>query len=158
MLNQIFPQRFDNAYRGHWLALWLFGLVVVFKGAISIGVIVNGRNAAISADGIPLDSFTVDGAEAFLSLFAAWGLGHLMLNVIGAIVLIRYRTMVPLMYLLLLVEHLTRKLIFWYLPMPRAEAPGLYINLVLVGLMVVGLTLSLWNRAEHDWDTHYSQK
>lgn len=148
MLNRLFPQRFDNEYRGHALALWIFGLLVLFKGAIGVGVMVNGRNAAVSADGIPLDAFGPAGTQAFVSLFAAWGLGHLMLNLVGATALIRYRAMVPLMYVTLLAEHLGRKLIFWYLPMPRTGAPGAFINLALVALMVIGLVLSLWRRDE----------
>ena len=74
MFNRLLPQRIDNTYRGHKVALWLFALVVFLKTSIGLGTIFNGRNAAISADGIPLDTFTPAGADAFVSLFAAWGL------------------------------------------------------------------------------------
>jgi MYXO-CTERM domain-containing protein len=48
------------------------------------------------------------------------------------------------MLLLLLLEHLVRRLIFVFLPIPRSEdAPGLFINLALVALLIVGLALSL---------------
>ncbi len=144
MLHQLLPQRIDNAYRGHRSALWLFALLVLMKGGIALGTIFNGRSAAISADGIPLDTFTPVGEQAFVSLFAAWGLSQLMLNLIGLLALVRYRAMVPLMFALLLVEHLGRRLIFWILPIARTETPpGYFVNLLFVAVMIVGLVLSL---------------
>jgi hypothetical protein len=70
-MNQILPQRIDNTCRGHPLAVWLFVPVVVLKTGIALGTVFNGRGAAQSADGIPLDSFGASGAEAVLTLFAA---------------------------------------------------------------------------------------
>lgn len=144
MFRHLLPQRIDNAYRGHRLALWILAALVLMKGGIGLGTIFNGRSAAVSADGIPLDTFSPAGAQAFISLFAAWGLAQLMLNLLGLLALLRYRAMVPLMFAVLLVEHLGRKLIFWILPIARAETPpGLFVNLGLVALMVIGLALSL---------------
>ncbi len=57
MLNPLLPRRVDNTYRGHKLALWLFGLVVLLKLVISLNSIFNGRTVASSADGILLDTF-----------------------------------------------------------------------------------------------------
>jgi hypothetical protein len=147
MPGQLLPQRIDNSYRGHKLALWLFGLVVLVKTGIGVGTIFNGRDAAINADGIPLDAFTPAGAQAFVSVFAAWGLAQVTIGVLCILVLIRYRALVPFMFALLLLEHLLRRLIFFVLPMPRiGEPPGFVINLALVAVMIVGLGLSLWNR------------
>ena len=59
-------------------------------------------------------------------------------------VLIRYRALVPLMFALLLLYQLSRKLILYYLPIPRTGTPPVSaINLVILGLMIVGLVLSL---------------
>lgn len=147
MLRQLLPQRIDNRYRGHRLALWLLAVLVLMKGGIGLGTIFNGHSAAASADGIPLDTFTPAGEQAFVSLFAAWGLSQLILNLIGLLVLVRYRAMVPFMFALLLLEHLSRKLIFLVLPIARTGTPpGFFINLVLIAIMVVGLVLSLWTR------------
>lgn len=149
MLTKLLPQHIDNTYRGHRLALWLFGLVVLMKGAIGLGTIFNGRNAAISADGIPLDTFSRAGEQAFVSLFAAWGLSQLVLNLIGLVALVRYRAMVPFMFALLLLEHLSRKLIFLVMPIPRTGAPpSFFMNLVIIAVMIVGLVLSLRSQAD----------
>ncbi len=71
-----------------------------------------------------------------------------MLNLIGLLVLVRYRAMVPFMFALLLLEHLSRKLIFLVMPIATTgTSPGFFINLVIVAVMIVGLGLSLRNQA-----------
>lgn len=150
MLDRLLPRSADNVYRGHRLALWLLGALVLMKGSIALGTIFNGRGAAAGADGIPLDTFTATGQQAFLSLFAAWGVSQVTLNLVGVLVLVRYRALVSLMFALLLAEHLCRKLVFMILPIPRTGAPpGFWINLVLVAAMLVGLALSLRRKNVH---------
>ncbi len=149
MLDRLLPRRLDNAYRGQHLALWLFGLVLAVKTGIALGTIFNGRSAAQSADGIPLAGFGPAGAEAVLTIFALWGLAQLVFSVFGVLALVRYRAMIPLMYVLLLLEHLARRWILLAKPLAReGTPPGLYINLALLGVMVAGLVLSLWRRGE----------
>lgn len=75
MLDRLLPKRIDNAYRGHKLALWLLAALVLMKGGIGLGTIFNGHSAATSADGIPLDTFTPAGAQAFLALLAVMIVG-----------------------------------------------------------------------------------
>jgi len=144
MFDQLFPQRVDNTYRGYKLALWLFALVVLMKVAMSLNSIFNGYTVATSADGIPLDTFTSAGAQTVVSLFALLGNSWLMICLLCILVLARYRSMIPLMFALLLLEHLSRKLILQFLPMVRTGTPpGFYVNLVLLAVMIVGLALSL---------------
>ena len=146
MFKQLFPERADNAYRGHNLALLLFTLVVLAKTGIGLGTIFNGRQAASSADGIPLDTYTSASAQTVLSLFALLGLSQVMICLICFVVLVRYRTMIPLMFALLLLYQLGRQLILHFLPIARTGAPpGSVINLVLLAMMIVGLALSLWS-------------
>lgn len=147
MFNPLLPRQIDHTYRGSKLALWLFGLIVLMKVAMSVNSIFNGRVVASSADGIPLDTFTPAGAQAVVSLFAAWGLGQLMICLLCILVLVRYRAFIPFMFALLLVEHLCRRLIFWAMPIARTgTSPGFAINLVLLALTALGLGLSLWRR------------
>lgn len=144
MLNQLLPRQIDNTYHGYKFALWLFGLVVFMKVSISLNSIFNGRLVASSADGIPLDTFTPAGAQAVVSLFAAWGLSQFIICLLCVLVLARYRALIPLMFALLLLEHLSRRLIFYVMPIVRTGTPpGFFVNLALLALMVVGLALSL---------------
>jgi hypothetical protein len=147
MFEQLFPTRADDAYRGHKLALWLFALLVVMKLGISLGTIFNGRVAASSADGIPLDTYTAAGAQTVLSLFALLGLAQLTICLLCIAVLVRYRTLVPLMFALLLLNHLGRYIVLQLLPIVRrGKPPGTAINLMLLGAIVAGLALSLRSR------------
>jgi len=154
LLGWILPQRLDNSYRGHPAALWLFVPVVVMKTGIALGTIFNGRGAARSADGIPLDSLGAAGAQAAVALFAIWGLSQLVISTFGLLALTRYRAMIPFMFALLLCEHLTRRWILFLKPVASTGAhPGSYINLVLTALMIIGLALALWERADAPVET-----
>ena len=145
LLNRMFPAQFDNDYRGHKFALWIFGGVVFMRVAMSLNSILNGRKVAATADGIPLDTFTPAGAQTVLSIFALLGLATLVICLLGIVVLIRYRSMVPLMFSLLLVQSTGGRLIFWLLPIPRTGMPfGFYVNMAILVLMIAGLALSLW--------------
>ncbi len=144
MFNQLLPQRIDNTYRGYKLALWLFALLLFMKITMSLNSIFNAYSVASSADGIPLDTYTSAAARTVVSLFALLGLSHFMICLLCILVLARYRSMIPFMFALLLLEYLSRKLILQFLPIIRtATPPGFYVNLVLLALMIVGLALSL---------------
>ena len=144
MFEQFLPQRVDNTYRGYKLALWLFGVVVLMKAVQSLSSIFNGYSVATSADGIPVDTFTSAGARTVVALFATLGLSQFMICLLCALVLVRYRSMVPIMFALLLLQHLGGRLIAQFLPIVRTGTPpGFYINLVLITVMIVGFALSL---------------
>lgn len=144
MLNQLFPRSFDNSYRGHRVGLWLFALLVVMKTIISMNSIINGDVVASSADGIPLDTYPSAAAQTIVALFGLLGLSRLMTALLSIVVLIRYRSMVPLLFVLLLVEHLGGKLILRWSPIVRTGTPPApVIHLVLLTLMIAGLVLSL---------------
>ena len=106
MFERLLPRQIDNTYHGHKVALWLFALLVLMKSVIGINSIFDGRDVAISADGIPLETFTPAGAQAVVSAFAAWGLAQLVICLLCLLVLARYRAMLPFMFALLLLEQL----------------------------------------------------
>jgi hypothetical protein len=145
MIRRLLPLSIDNSYRGHRLALWLFGLLLFVRTAMGVNSILKGRSILTSADGIPLDTYPPAAAQTLVSLFALLGLSNLVLCLLGILVLVRYRSMVPLMFALFLTEHLGRRLILSLQPIVRTgRPPGLYISLALLALMLGGLALSLW--------------
>ena len=147
MLKRLLPRQADNTYRGYRAALWLFGALVLLKSLVSLSSIFDGRDVAVSADGIPLDAFTPAGAQAVVAAFAAWGLAQLTVCLLGVLILARYRSLVPFMFALLLLEHLGRRLLFQLMPVAgTGTPPGFFVNLIILALMVAGLSLSLWNR------------
>lgn len=147
MLNRFLPRQVDNTYRGSRFALWVFALLVLMRVIMSLNSIFNGDIVASSADGIPLHTFTPDGAQTVVSLFAVLGLSNLVICTLCIVVLARYRALIPFMFSLLLLELLSRKLIHQFIPIVRTGTPpASVINLVLLTLMVMGLALSLWSR------------
>lgn len=145
MLQKLFPSIADNDYAGHRLGVWLFALMLI-KLPMGLNVMVNAPHVAHTADGIPVDTFAKAGAAAFSFAFAAWGLGQFVLGLICLLVLLRYRSLVPLMFAVLLFEQLGRMGLRFYWPIERLAAPGVMINAVLTVVMLIGLALSLWHR------------
>jgi hypothetical protein len=148
MFNRLLPRSIDNTYRGHKLALWLFGLVVSLKIFRCLFIIFNGYSVANSADGIPLDTYPAASAQTIVALFALAAFSRLVVFVLCVLVLVWYRSAVPFMFALPVVDYLAKTLILRFLPIvSTGTPPGPAVNLVLFTLMVVGLALSLWSRA-----------
>jgi hypothetical protein len=153
MLNRIFPKQFDNTYRGYTLAIWLLVPLVLFKLLMGINVAglnpwIGNRFVAVNADGFPLDTFGAEAASIVMFLFASWGLALLVLSLLGVVVLIRYRAMIPLMYLLLSLEQFGRKGISLMSPIVKTVqtqdiSAGALINYGLMAALLIGLALSL---------------
>lgn len=150
ILNRLFPKQVDNRFDGYRAALWLLGLYVALKLAMGVNSILNTATVAAGADGIPLDSFGPAAARQVLVLFALTSLGQLVLALVALAVLIRYRAMVPFIYLVLIGESLARRLIVQSYDVARPESTpvGWYINMGLIALLAIGLLLSLMPRPE----------
>jgi hypothetical protein len=146
-LNALFPRSIDNNYSGRKAALWLLAILVFVKGAMGVNSIFNGDAVATTADSIPLESFSPAGASAVLAFLALWGWSLLLFSLLGVLALVRYRALVPLVFLLLLLEQLGRKWILLAMPIAKAgPSPAFCINTLLMAAMVVGLALSLWSK------------
>jgi len=58
MLDLLLPRNIDNTYRGHKVALGLFGFLVFSKLTMGLNCVFNGHFVARNVDGIPFDSYT----------------------------------------------------------------------------------------------------
>ena len=145
ILHRLFPKQADNSFGGYRAALWLLGLFVALKLVMGFNSILNTATVAAGADGIALDSFGPAAAREVLTLFALTSLGQLTLALVALTILVRYRALVPFIYLVLIGEHLARRLIVQSYALARTETAsiGLYISLGLLALLVLGLALSL---------------
>ena len=147
MLNQLLPARLDNTYRGSKIALVMFGLVVAVRSTQSVMIIVNGYSIASSADGIPLETYPAAAAQTILAIFAISSLNRLFVALICVVVLVRYRSAIPAMFLLLALTYLAGEIILRFIPIVRVGTPpGPIVNLIMFALMIVGWFLSLWKR------------
>jgi hypothetical protein len=152
-MNPILPRSADNNYRGHPLGPWFFGLVVLLKAGVGVDAIVNGAAMAGLGDGIALGAMAPGGSRAVVSLFAVWGFTHLVVCLMCLGVLARYRTLIPCMFALLLLEHAGRRLVLHFLPLaaagPAGASPGISpFPYGFAVLIAVGLALSLTGRGD----------
>jgi hypothetical protein len=147
MFGDLLPSRIDNAFRGRALALWLLGLVLLVKLLQSVAVLASGYSIAIGADGIPLDTYPPAAAQTVVALFVFVALSRLILSLLGALVLVRYRSAVPFMCALLALDYLARQVSLHFAPLVRTGAPvGPTVNFVLFVVTILALGLSLWRR------------
>lgn len=153
MSGGLFPRQFDNDYRGRRLALWLLAPIILVKAAMGANTVLNTRFVIDTADAIPLADFNAGAQEAIIFMYQAWGLCLFLLAMLGLVALIRYRSMTPLVFLLLTVENIARRVIYMADPFSFAAPPltpstGALINYALMVLLATGFLLSLWNRRD----------
>ncbi|MEL6213294.1 MAG: hypothetical protein AAFY22_04510 [Pseudomonadota bacterium] len=152
MTNLLFPKQIDNRYRGQWLGLVFFLPLMTLK--LLMGFNVAGFNPTIKTrdilqevDGIPLDTFSVEAASEIVFFGNAWGFMLFILASVGVIALIRYRAMIPFVFLLLTVEQVGRKVMTEIQAAPTdpgaAMSMGSMINWGLSAVCVVGLILTV---------------
>ena len=109
MINRIFPKRIDNNFRGQKFALWLFIPITFVNVTISLVAIFTKDGGAQSKDGVPLDTFAAASAETVIGVVALLGLAKLLLGLLNIMALVRYRAMIPLMYVLVVADQLGHK-------------------------------------------------
>ena len=155
MFTRLFPKQLDNDYRGHVLAIWLLvplALSKLLQGANVAGLLGTDKSRQVleGVDNVPVSTFPAEAAAQLVFLFAAWGLGIFVLGLLALVVLLRYRAMIPLMYLLLLIEQVGRKALSTvHLDRPFVSLSTSAANLINWGFLVVlaiGLLCSLYGR------------
>jgi hypothetical protein len=147
VLNRIFPRQFDNAYRGHWLALVILALLLFLRLAQMGLTLADPVLVMRGPDGILFDTFNQPAQAAFTYVFRLLGLLNVIVCLIGVLALVRYRAMVPLIYLVLVLLFGGQKIVGLLYPIPRApEAPGALIVFGMIAATLLGLFLSLLER------------
>lgn len=146
----IFPKTVDNTYRGQWLALPFLALAALSKIAMSFNAIFLTRMVMEKADHIPLERYGAAAVPMVTYLFQAWAIGHGLLALLAVLAMIRYRAMIPLVTLLLLIEQLGRKALRLASPLPGVPhdwtSIGYLVTQGLLAALVIALVLSLWPR------------
>lgn len=151
ILSRLLPARIDNTYEGSRIAWGILGLLIALRTMQSVMIIFNGPSTVQSADGVPLETYPVAAAQTILALFALSSVNRLVISLICVVVLWRYRSAVPLMFVLLLVTYTAGQLVGFFIPIVRVgRPPGVVVNLSLLALTILGLILSLWKRRTKD--------
>ena len=148
LIDKILPSAANNNYLGNRIAL--FGLIFTtclmtwrsFVHLLFQDAGLNSVGSFIIFEGIP------DPNQMIYMLGSVWGLQQLIFCLVNISVLFRYRNLIPLMYILWLVEWLTRPLVVGLLH-PLGEqyftgaTPGIVGAPFAVGFLILMLILSL---------------
>lgn len=143
ILSVLLPASAGNIVLGMKLPVYLFMLVALISTVRSCIHMFAADGGAGSIAGMNLD---VEGASGIIFAFALWGSSQLIYAFIQLVVAFRYQSLVPAMYLLLIVETLLRQLVGHLKPVTfRHTPPGATANHVMLPLAVLMLVLSIWS-------------
>jgi hypothetical protein len=139
----LLPARADNTIRGSKIPFYLLILVAAIGLVRSCIHIFAPDGGAGSIAGMNMN---VTGADEVIFAFALWGSAQLIYALLQWIVILRYRSLVPLMWGVQFLETLGRMLVGSIKPVTFAHTPpGAYQNYIYLGLAMLMLALSLWS-------------
>lgn len=138
---RLFPKQVDDSFQGYRIAAAVFLLVTFVTIARSCIHILAPDGGAGSIAGIDV---SVESGSSIVSLFALWGLSQLLMGFVYSVVFFRYKSLIPFMYLLLIIEYSGRMVLgILKPPVVSHVPPGAIGNYVMVPLACIMLFLSL---------------
>ena len=130
-----------TTYRGAMIALWLTSIYLL---AITVRSGIHLFSAAGGAQSIATIDTKVAGGDNIIAVFGQWGATQLLLALLLWVLLLRYRGVLPLVILVLLVEPFFRALAGHLKPLTTmGTAPGAALNWYAVPVLAVLLYLAL---------------
>lgn len=139
----LLPANIDNTIRGWKLPFYVFTLYTVISTVRSFIHLLSPDGGAGSIAGMDL---SVAGADGIIFAFALWGSAQLLMAIIQLLVVVRYRSLIPFMWLMLILEVLLRELVGAMKPVNFAHTPpGALGNQLFLPLAALMLGLSLWS-------------
>jgi hypothetical protein len=144
ILATLLPKQITNRFPGQKIALYVFvplTLMLIFRSCMHL-IAPDGGAQSIAT--IPLDTYSDGAAANIIAIFSQWGLSQLLLTGLFILVLVRYRSLIPLFYLLFALEQCGRMGVGHFKPVVTLEtAPGSAANLPLLIISLIMLALSL---------------
>ena len=141
---KVLPKEINNIYEGRKIALYLFYLFTIMTVVRSLIHMFAPDGGAQTIATIPLDTFTNEGASTVILIFSLWGLSQLIMGIFYVIVSLRYRSLIPLMYLFIFIEYLMRLILGSLKPIETSgTAPGAIINFIFPPLALILFLLSI---------------
>ena len=139
----LLPAKIDNTLRGSKIPFYVFALYAIVSLVRSCIHLLAPDGGAGSIAGMDL---SLAGADGIIFAFALWGSSQLILAIMQLLVVFRYRSFVPFMYLMLMLEVLLRELVGKTKPVTFADTPpGAIGNQLILPLAALMLGLALWS-------------
>ena len=139
----LLPAQIDNTIRGTKIPFYIFTLYAIVSTVRSCIHLLSSDGGAGTIAGMDL---SVAGADGIIFAFAFWGSSQLLFAMIQLLAVIRYRSLIPFMWLMLALEILLRELVGKMKPVTFAHTPpGAIGNQIILPLAVVMVVWSLWS-------------
>jgi len=144
VLKILFPAKFDNVFRGYKFSLWAFYALTAVTLWRSQHHMFAPDGGAQSIGNIPLDTYSQGASNTIINIFAFWGLSQMIIGLLYLLACLRYKSMIPLFYLLAAIEYFTRfgQMGFFRSLGESGLPPGVLINLPFTTIMLILLFLS----------------
>ena len=144
MFENLLPKTVSNEYRGARIARWVFVALTAITVGRSLAHMLLPDGGAQSIATIPLDAYSPGASQVVIGMFAQWGLTQLMFGLLYVLVLWRYQSLIPLMWLFVLFEWTGRLLLGWVKPFETAGTSPVAIgNLVIPMIALIMFVFSL---------------
>ncbi|MCL1803069.1 MAG: hypothetical protein FWG30_05420 [Eubacteriaceae bacterium] len=143
-LSLVLPKTITNDYKGKKAALNFFYFATAITIVRSLIHMLAPDGGAQSLATIPLDHYSHPAKATIIYLFGTWGLSQLIMGVFYLIVAVRYKSLVPLMYIFIAFEYFMRIVIGRMKPIAlTGTAPGAMGNLPFLMIAVLMFALSV---------------
>lgn len=155
MIERLFPKQIDTAGRSNPVATLILIPIVVLKLFMGFNAAFLTRFVVTAADGIPIDHYGIQGSQAVVAIFSMWGLEQFLLAALGLLVLVRYRGLIPLVYVVLAVEHFGRKALLLAYPFDRVGGSAQLVSIInwaFVIMLLGGLLFALVGKSARTGD------
>lgn len=143
IMEKILPEEINNDYKGYKIAVYVFIFYSILSLVRSCIHIFSSDGGAGSIAKIDLS----EGGENTIFIFALWGSSQLIVAIIQFLVAFKYKTLLPVMYLLLFLEYIlrtftgnVRPLIF---EVGVVTPPGGYLDKIMIPLSMVMFVLTI---------------
>jgi len=142
----LLPANADDTICGAKPPVYIFMLIALISTARSLIHLLAPDGGAGSIAGMDLSGA---GADGIVFAFGLWGSSQLIDALIQLVVVFRYRSLVPLLYVLLILEILLRLLVGHLRPVPfRHTPPGAIGNYIILPLAAILLLWSVWTHSD----------
>ena len=142
----LLPAKIDNVIRGTKIPFYIFAIYAIVSTVRSCIHLLSPDGGAGTIAGMDL---SVAGADGIIFAFALWGSSQLLFALIQLFAVIRYRSLIPFMWLMLALEVLLRELVGAMKPVTFAHTPpGAIGNQIILPLAVLMVVWSLWSASQ----------
>jgi len=142
IVETVLPGQISNDFKGHKLVLYVFIVILAMTLVRSLIHVFAPDGGAQSIAGFPLNTYPEAASSLIVLIFSLWGASQLLMGFVYLLVLIRYKSLIPLMYVLIFIEYSSRLLIGFFKPAVSTHVvPGGVGDYIMIPLSLLMLVL-----------------